>query len=137
MEGRVTPVEMHPGSIGGLKQHSNEILFNESEIYFRRPSSLSDHRPGSPEAEKVTPAQESTRVPPNVAHASKEELLQYLADKPMPEPRQDKPAAKTTEDLVYEALPGMACLGLVPGKPHGDSTLRCLWRKYMPVWNSL
>ena len=72
MEGRVAPVEMHPGSIGGLKQHSNEILFNESEIYFRRPSSLSDHRLGSPEAEKVTPAQESTRVPPNVAHASKE-----------------------------------------------------------------
>ncbi|MBI5172485.1 MAG: hypothetical protein SFV17_23285 [Candidatus Obscuribacter sp.] len=136
MQRNAVPTELPPGLVGAPKQDSSEILFHDSQLYFRRPSSLSDHRLGSPEADKVTPAQESTRVP-NVATASKEELLQYLADKPMPEPRQYKPVAKATEDLVYEALPGMACLGLVPGKPHGDSTLHCLWRKYMPVWNSL
>lgn len=135
MQEGVVRTELPGGLVTPPKQDSSEILFHDSQIYFRRPSSLSDHKLDSPEAGKLTPAQESTRVP-NVNNASKEELLQYLADKPMPEPRQYKPAAKTTEDLVYEALPGMACLGLVPGKPHGDSTLRCLWRKYMPVWNS-
>ncbi len=136
MQEGVVRTELPPGLFIHPKQDASAVLFHDSQFYFRRPSSLSDQKLDSPEAVKLTPAQESTRVP-NVATATKEELLQYLADQPEPEPRQHKPAAKTTEDLVYEALPGMACLGLVPGKPQGDSTLRCLWRKYMPIWNSL